>query len=189
MTRYSVGIHIICLIDTSLSCVVMKGGSIFKEEPGSAAALKEILQTNKPDVILVTYAYSEDSLAIITKLLTDVNCFGSSVELVLNPLSDSNSMNHTNIHARFIQLMRTDNQLVGDYTGVMALTQSIQVLSHEVLSNLVTVTEYANDMLANYSPVSLKCEMFVRRLQLVRTRIQEVVNQLEVTSINKEIAE
>lgn len=186
MSSYSVGIHIICTKETSLSCVVIKSGAIIKEEPRGTEELQRVLKTYEPDVILVTYLYGKDSLAVINKLLNHVNYIKSSVKVVLNPIYDVKLKNYSSINTRFIQLIRNNNDLEDYRKKDIALNSSIQILSHEVLANLVTIAEHAKVMISKESPESQQCEMFIGRLRLVQSRIQEVVSELESANLNLE---
>lgn len=188
MTRFSVGIHIICLKDTSLSCVVIKSGYMIKEQPRDTAELMLMLKTYEPDVILVTYSYGKDSLAVITTLLSDINDAQSSVELVLNPVHTIHAENNANINSRLIQLIRNSSYFEEDFTVASVLNNATQVLSHDVLANLITVAEHANVMISNSSAETEQCEMFLARLQLVQDKIHNVVSELEALDLNQEFA-
>ncbi len=188
MTRFSVGIHIICLVDTPLSCVVIKSGYLIKEHPHDTEELMLMLKTYEPDVILVTYSYGKDSLAAITALLSDINDLQSSVELVLNPVHAIHAGDNANINARLIQLIRNSSYFEEDFTVASVLNNATQVLSHDVLANLVTIAEHANVMIANSSAETEQCEMFVARLQLVQSKIHDIVSELEALNLNKEFA-
>jgi hypothetical protein len=135
----------------------------------------------------VTYAHGKGSIAIITGLLNDLNNLKSTARIILNPIYDLDQKSCASISAPFIQFIRNNKNSKEFGSKELALNNSIQVLSHEVLANLVTIAEHAKVMISKSSPESQQCEMFIGRLKMVQTRIQEVVADIEAAISYKSI--
>jgi len=181
MSDFNTGVHILCREDASSSCMVIKSGAIIKEELHNNDELLLMMKTYRPDVLNVTYAHGKGSIATITKLLNDLNNLKSTARIILNPTYDLDDKSYTSIITPFIQFIRNNNNSREFGSKELVLANSIQVLSHEVLANLVSIAEHAKIMISQSSPESQQCEMFIGRLKMVQTRIHEVIEDLEAS--------